>query len=372
MSEAPEASSAETRLPFRRLPAAGRWAILLVASLALGGALQWAGLPGALMLGPLGAGILVQMGGGTVQLPGFLMAVAQAVIGCLVAGSITPAIVDGFVLHWPVFLGAVTLVVAASAAIGWTMSRLRIIRGSTAVWGMLPGASTVMMLMAKEYGADYRLVAFMQYLRVVLVAAAASVVALMFVHGEGAGGGGRFAAGLFPPVDPVNLAATAAVALAGGALGRVTRMPAGVLLGPLVLGAVLNVIGWVRIEVPPVVMVASFVFIGWSVGLRFTRDVLATAARALPQSVGATVLLMAFCGAVAWLLVVLLHVDPLTAYLATSPGGVDAAAVIAASTKVDMPFVMALQMVRLIILLAIGPSVARWVAGTLDGARSAP
>jgi hypothetical protein len=31
-----------------------------------------------------------------------------------------------------------------------------------------------------------------------------------------------------------------------------------------------------------------------------------------------------------------------TRYLATSPGGVDAAAIIAASTKVDTPFVMAL------------------------------
>jgi membrane AbrB-like protein len=187
----------------------------------------------------------------------------------------------------------------------------------------------------------------------------------MFVHGDG---GGRFAAGIFPPADLRSLAATAMVALAGGALGLAARIPAGVLLGPLVLGAVLNVLGWVRIELPPVVLIASFALIGWSVGLRFTHDVLAAAARALPQSVGATVVLMAFCAVVAWLLVVLLHVDPLTAYLATSPGGMDAAAIIAASTKVDMPFVMALQAVRLIVMLAIGPAVARWVAGTLDRA----
>jgi hypothetical protein len=91
--------------------------------------------------------------------------------------------------------------------------------------------------------------------------------------------------------------------------------------------------------------------------------VLTAAIRALPQSVVATILLMAF---LVWVLVVLLHVDPLTAYLATSPGGVDAAAIIAASTKVDMPFVMALQTFRMLTLLAVGPVVARWVAGTLD------
>jgi uncharacterized protein len=355
--------SAGPRLPLRPLPAPGRWAVLLAASLLVGGVLEWARLPGAVMLGPLAAAIAVQMAGGTVRVPRTLMVAAQAVIGCLVAQAITPAIVDGFVRQWPVFVAVVALSVAAGAGIGWTMSRLRIIPGkSTAVWGMLPGAATVMMVMAEEHGADFRLVAFMQYLRVVLVAAAASVVALMFVHG----GGGRFSAGLFPPVDVPNLAMTAAVALAGGVLGLASRIPAGVLLGPLVLGAVLNVLGVVRVEVPPVVLIASFALIGWNTGLRFTRDVLTAAAAALPQSIGATVLLMAFCGVVAWGLVVLLHIDPLTAYLATSPGGMDAAAIIAASTRVDLPFVMSLQAFRLMMLLVAGPPIARWVAGTLD------
>jgi hypothetical protein len=325
-------------------------------------------LPAALLLGPLAAALLVQTTGGAVKVPRAFLAAAQAVIGCLVARSITPSIVGGFAIHWPVFLGVVALSLAASAAIGWTMSRFRVVPGTTAVWGVLPGAATAMMVMAEAYGADFRLVAFMQYLRVVLVAAAASVVALLFVHG----GGPRFAGGYFPPVDLANLAATAAVALVGGGLGLVSRIPAGVLLGPLALGGVLNVMDLVTIELPPVVLIASYALIGWNTGLRFTRDVLAAAARALPQSLAATALLMAFCGLLAWLLVALLHVDPLTAYLATSPGGVDAAAIIAASTKVDTPFVMALQTLRVIVVLLVGPHLARWVAGTLKAADEQP
>ncbi|WP_454628432.1 AbrB family transcriptional regulator [Bradyrhizobium cenepequi] len=353
-------------LPLQRLPVAARWAVLFAASLLLASVLQWVRLPAALLLGPLAAAALVQMGGGAVRVPRVLIAAAQAVIGCLVAQSITPAILGGFARYWPIILGAVTLSVAASAAIGWTMSRLRIIPGSTAVWGILPGAATVMMVMAEAHGADFRLVAFMQYLRVVLVAAVASLVALWFVHGSG----GRFSAGLFPAVDLTNLGATAAIALVGAGLG--SRMPAGVLLGPLTLGAVLNVLGWVKIELPPLVLIASYALIGWNTGLRFTCDVLAAAVRALPQSIGATAILMGFCGLLAWLLVVFLHIDPLTAYLATSPGGVDAAAIIAASTKVDTSFVMALQTVRVILLLLVGPSVARWVAGTLDRPSDSP
>ena len=355
-------SSAGRGLPLQSLPAAGRWIVLLAVSALGAGLLQWARLPAALMLGPLVAAVLVQTAGGVVQVPRAFTMAAQTIIGCLVARSITPGIIGGFAGHWPVFLGVVALSIAAGAAIGWTMSRLGTLPGSTAVWGMLPGAATARMVMAEAYGADFRLVAFMQYMRVVLVAAAASVVAVLFVHG----GGGRFASGYFPPVHLQALVATAGVAAIGGGLGLVSRIPAGALLGPLALGAVLNVLGLVTIELPPVVLIVSYAIIGWNTGLRFTRDLLAAAARALPQCLGATVLLMVLCGFLAWMLVALLHVDPLTAYLATSPGGVDAAAIIAASTKVDTPFVMALQTVRVIIVLAIGPHVARWVAGTLQ------
>ena len=360
--------STTTGLPLQPLHAAARWAVLLAASALTAAILQWARLPAALLLGPLAAAVLVQTAGGAVKIPRAFVAAAQAVIGCLVAHSITPSIVGGFAVHWPVFLGVVVLSLAASVAIGWAMSCFRVVPGTTAVWGMLPGAAVAMMVMAEAHGADFRLVAFMQYLRVVLVAAAASVAALLFVHG----GGLLFAGGYFPPVDLPNLAATAAVALVGGGLGLASRIPAGVLLGPFALGAVLNVLGWVTIELPPVVLIAAYALIGWNTGLRFTHDVLAAAARALPQTLGATVLLMAFCGLLAWMLVALLHIDPLTAYLATSPGGVDAAAIIAASTKVDTSFVMALQTLRVIVVLLVGPHVARWVAGTLEPGAAQP
>lgn len=359
--KSPDAWPGLARLSLQSAPQSRRWAILLACSILLAAALQVLRLPAAFMLGPLVAGVLLQMVGGPVKVPSPLTAAAQMIIGCLIAQAINPTIIASLARQWPIFCSTVALGVAASTLIGWSMSRLRIIAGSTAVWGMLPGAATVMMVMAEAYGADFRLVAFMQYLRVVLVAVAASLIALFFVQG----GGGRFATGFFPPMEFVDLLATAAIALAGGGIGRFLRIPAGMLLGPMALGALFNVLGWVRIELPPVVLIASYALIGWNTGLRFTPEILAAAARALLPSMAATILLMAFCGFLACLLVIFLHVDPLTAYLATSPGGVDAAAVIAASTHVDTAFVMAMQTVRMIVLLAVGPSVARWTAGML-------
>ena len=350
--------SATAALPLQRFPVPARWIMLVAMSALIGAGLQAVEIPAALMLGPLIAAMLAQRAGGAVRIPQIFMMGAQAVMGCFVAHSITPSIIGGLLQLWPSVIVVVTLTLAGAVAIGWAMNRLNIVPGTTPIWGMMPGAATVMVLMAEAYGADVRLVAFMQYLRMVMVAAVASGVALVFAHG----GSSRFPHGYFPPIDPVNFLDTMALSVAGGLAGRATRIPAGVLLGPLVIGGVLNGLGWINIELPPVLLIASYAVIGWSTGLRFTRDVLATAARALPQSIGATALLMLFCGFISWMLVLILHVDPLSAYLAASPGGVDVAAVIAASTKVDTPFVMVIQSVRAVVLIIVGPQLARWAA----------
>ncbi len=56
------------------------------------------------------------------------------------------------------------------------------------------------------------------------------------------------------------------------------------------------------------------------------------------------------------------HVDALTAYLATSPGGLDSVAIIAASAaRVNVPFVLAFQSVRLVLVIALSPTITRLV-----------
>ncbi len=73
-------------------------------------------------------------------------------------------------------------------------------------------------------------------------------------------------------------------------------------------------------------------------------------------------LLIAFSAGVGFLLTQTLGIDPLTAYLATSPGAMESVAIIAASSQVDVPFVITLQMVRFLTIIAIGPPIARFLA----------
>jgi hypothetical protein len=281
----------------------------------------------------------------------------------MIAGTITSAMLDTVAKEWPLCLAVVASTVMASSLLGWAIGRAQVIPGTTAVWGLSPGAASAMILMAEETGADGRLVAFMQYLRVVFVAAVAAILARLWVDPSGAAVPRTV---WFPPIHWHAFAATAAIAGLGAVLGRVSRIPAGLVLGPMVLGAALHVSHVVTIELPPWLLVASYAIIGWRVGLAFTRPILAHATRALPQTILSILALIAFCGGVAFILVRTLGVDPLTAYLATSPGGVDSAAIIAASSKVDLSFVMALQIMRVVIVLLLGPSISRLIARRLE------
>ena len=97
-------------------------------------------------------------------------------------------------------------------------------------------------------------------------------------------------------------------------------------------------------------------------GLRFTRDVLMHALRALPRVMAAMLLLMGVGLASGAVLVLAMGLDPLSAYLATSPGGADSMAVIAATSTVETSFVMAMQLARFLLVLVTGPAISRWLA----------
>jgi uncharacterized protein len=341
-----------------------QWAVLIGLSAALSALLVWLAIPAALLLGPIVAGILVTTNGGQVDVPNRPFVLAQGLIGCMVAKMLPLSVAGEMLGRWPVFAFGALSVIVASALLGLLLSRMKVLPGSTALWGLSPGGATTMVVMAEAYGADAQLVALMQYLRVVVVAAVASIVARLW--GVNVAHAAAQAIVWFPPVAWIALAETIALAVLGAVIGNLLRLQAGALLLPLVAGIVLTRFGLMTIELPRWLLTLTYAVIGWRIGLRFTRPLLIYAAKALPRVMLCTLVLVVFCAVLGALLVVFVGIDPLTAYLATSPGGADSVAIIAAATKVDASFVMAMQMARLIAVLVLGPPMARFVATHAD------
>jgi len=344
-----------------------QWGLLLLLSAALVLALEALHLSAALLLGPMLAAILVAAAEGTVRVPSWTFIGSQGVIGCMIARSLTAPILAAMFADWLLLASCALAAVAASALLGWLLARWRVLPGSTAGWGSFPGAASVMVLMADVYGADARLVAFMQYLRVVMVAAVASSVAELAAHPVMPQATGTWLDATFPAVAWWPFLATLLLALGGVVLASRLRLPAGSLLVPMVLAALLQDLDLLQIELPPWLLAACYALVGWSIGLRFTRPILLHAARALPQVFGAILALLLACGGFAAVLTLAAGIDPLTAFLATSPGGVDSIAIIAASNSVDVSFVMAMQTARFLVVLLAGPHLARFVAARSGG-----
>ncbi len=354
------AGSLHSLMARRGVRKTAQWAVLLALSAVLLAALEAVRLPAALLLGPMIAGIAFSAAGGSVRVPAAPYIAAQALIGAMIARSLPLGHLGGILSNWPVLLFGVGSTIVVAATIGWLLTRWRVLPGTTAIWGSSPGAASTMVVMAEAFGADVRLVAFMQYLRVMCVAATASLIAsLVMTHG----GHAPPVIHWFPAFDAAGFALTLVAVLGSGFAAHRFRIPAGGLLVPMLMAALMSNLVHLPIVLPPWLLAASYAVFGWSIGLRFTREILRYATRALPLLLSATALLITICAGFGVILSQVAGVDPLTAYLATSPGGADSVAIIAASSKVDVPFVMTMQMVRFLAVAATGPALARLLAG---------
>lgn len=349
---------------------AARWATLVAVSAVVALGFTALRLPGAFLIGPLVAAIVVRLAGVELRVPRPAFLSAQAFVGGMIGAILTPSIVHTFVADWPVIAVTVLAIVVVASTSGWALSRFGVVPGTTGVWGSSPGAASAMVVLSEAHGGDVRLVAFMQYLRVLFVASTASIVARVWIGRDAAAA--AVPADLFPPVDARGLALTVAIVAVAALLGLLSRLPSGAMLGPLFAAAILHGSGTVDFVFPPWLMTIAYAGLGWTFGLQFTRAALDHAARALPWIVLSILVLMGASAGMAVLLVKTLGVDPLTAYLATSPGGMDTVAIVAAASPVDLSFVMALQAMRFFVLILIGPTLSKWVARRLVGTGAMP
>ena len=335
--------------------------MLAVASIGAGFLAQAGHVPAAWLIGPMIVAILAAIAGFGATLPRWTLAAPQGVIAVTIAQVFTLPVVGEVMRDWlPIVIVVVATVVAAANA-GWLLARYSPISATTAAWGSSPGAAVTMIALSAEFGADPRIVAFMQYLRITLVVLTASSVAhIVLMHSAAVAAP---AAGTHPFAF-VPFALTLAFAVAAAFGGRFSRVPGGQFLFPLVGGAALHVAGLLPIDVPWWLLDAAYLAVGWTIGLAYTREILLFVARVLPTLLVSTFVLLAMCALAGVLLVVLVHVDPLTAYLATTPGGLDSVSIIALGSGSNVPLILAIQTLRLFAVVASGPPLAKLIGRT--------
>ncbi|MFA9432506.1 AbrB family transcriptional regulator [Egicoccus sp. AB-alg2] len=157
----------------------------------------------------------------------------------------------------------------------------------------------------------------------------------------------------------MHLLTTILAAVAGAAAFEALKVPAGALVGSMAAVAVVNLTGFEVAHLPGWARFAAFTAIGWIIGQGLDRQVLASLGERVGVIVACVVALLAVGGLLTWLLVHFGIVDPATAFLATSPGGLSQMAALSAAVDADAALVTTLHVVRVVVVVVAAPWVVR-------------
>src|SRR4051812_10968062 len=220
------------------------WVLLVAAVGVVALALDAVGMPSPTLFAALLVGIAAALSRpDAFELPRQVFTGAQAVtgvtLGAYLQSSSLSAIADSWLPVGLVSLGTLALSLAA----GVVLSRTTELDPATAALGSIAGGASGIVGMSDELGGDDRLVAFMQYLRVLVVVLLTPAVAAL-TGGHAAGGGS--AAPAFG--EETGWLLTVLIAPVGVLGGRRLHLPS--LIGPMLIARALTPPG-ARLPLPP-------------------------------------------------------------------------------------------------------------------------
>jgi membrane AbrB-like protein len=343
-----------------------RWTSIVVASVSVSFLFDLLRVPSPALFGGLLTGVIFALTTNwRTVLPGPVNSGAQAVIGVVLGGLLELSILQSLGSDWLPVAAVIIGTLVLSVLAGLLMGRLTSVSPITGSLSLSAGGAAGITSMSRELGADERMVAVIQYLRVVLIVSTLPLVTTFIFQP--------------PPVDvsavavpsgagwALGLTFTVACALVGSVLALRVKMPAGTLLGPLILTAGLTLAGWSFGAHPPAWLAQlAYGAIGLRIGLGFTRSSLKLLRKVLPAALTLTVLIILGCAGMGVFLASATGQSPLAGYLATSPGGLFAVLSIAAETGAGTTFVLAVQVLRIFVMLLVAPGLAVFLARLRD------
>ena len=333
------------------------WGVLLLLTLLVLVGARAVHLPSPEILAGMVGGIALALSGrGPRAGPAPATAVAQAVIGVALGSMVTSDELGALAQDWFGVLVVTLLTLVISFGSGFLLALHPGIDRVTGVLSMAAGGASGLVAVAGELGGDIRVVGMLQYTRVLLITATTPMIA---AYVFGAPTGAPVAASPDPALGAV---VGLGCMVLGMGLASVARIPAGDLLGPMVIATAVGIQGGLPTPtLPALLAAAAYVVVGWTATLGFTRSAIAMVARILPAALGLVLLLVLASAASGLWLAHLAGLPAMDGYLATTPGGMFAVLAIAAGSGSNVTFITGVQAVRLFLMLALTPLLTGWL-----------
>jgi membrane AbrB-like protein len=316
-------------------------------------------LPLPWMLGSLtAAGVTASLGGQWVM-PAFLRSVARPVIGVLVGSTFTAGTFAAMAHWWDsVLVVLATSTVLTVAGYGF-FRRIGGFDRETALLSASPAGVTEMALLATSLGASTRDIVVTHLMRILVVIFVVPFVAQLVIGHPIGRVLPTFAANAPTLWDWGVLTACTII---GYALSRVVKVPAGLMIIPMMVSAAAHAGGLTQASPPGWLVAFMQVVIGGIVGSQFAGLRWRAMHRTLFAGLIWAALLVAFAIMVAWLTAPLVEQSFLSMLLAVAPAGTIEMTILAFSIGFDVVFVVTCQIARIVFVLALSPLVLRLVS----------
>jgi membrane AbrB-like protein len=325
----------------------------------------WIGAPLPWLLGGLfGSAVLVS------ALPGGLGApwrpqtglrnVFVVVIGVMIGGAFTPDLLTSLPGWGPSLLGLLVFTVASQFGIYAVYRRWGLDR-ATAWFSASPGGLLENIVLGEAAGGDVRRITLLQFGRITAAVTLVPTLYSLWTGGAvGSAAGERFEGSALTLLDALILAASGALGYFGA---KRLRIPAGVIVGPVLVSGAAHGLGLTHGQVPQSLVALAQLIVGVGLGLRFgglrPRDM----GRALGLSAGSVLAMLALALGIALAVAPLSVEGPAALTLAYAPGGIIEMGLIALSLGANPVFVTAHHVARVILSVTLLPWIFRhWMA----------
>ena len=328
----------------------------------VGGAIfAWMNLPLAWMLGAMVATTATSLGGAKLYVPGPMRSVMVAIIGVLLGASFTPEIIDK-AREWPLTIACLLLHLGLLVSVLFVyFHRVVGLDPPTAYFSATPGGLSEMVITGAAMGADDRTIALVHTARVLLVVLA---IPLWFRDMTGVTTAPSAMGPSIGAIEAIDVAVLAACAIAGVVAGRLIRLPAYRLSGPMFASAFVHVTGINEAAPPWELVAAAQVVVGSAIGARFTGVSISRVLGLTTAAVVSTVLMLAATIAFALVLAPITGIDWRPIVLAYAPGGLAEMSLVALSLGIETAFVATHHVVRIGLIVVVAPLVYRRVRST--------
>jgi membrane AbrB-like protein len=318
------------------------------------------GMPLPWMLGPMIGNTVAAILHAPTAPPARLRPIVIPVIGVMLGSGITPDIVNALG-DWAIsFLVLPPFLIVAAGASFLFYRKIGHYDPVTAFYSAMPGGLNEMLVLGAEQGGDEKRIALAHASRILLVI---GFVALFFglVLGVTTGGQGGVAWTGMHEVGLQDYAVLAVCAVAGVYLGRLLRLPAAAVLGPMLLSGIAHFFHVVDVPPPTVLVIAAQIVMGTVIGCRFigasAQEVGKDLFLGIFSTVGMLITGVGFAAVVAGLT----DTDLSQAFLAYSPGGLTEMSLLAFAMGGDIAYVSITHIVRIVLVIFSAPLVFRWI-----------